>query len=141
MNPTTNNLDPKLKEVYEKVMGTSFDPDVQQQKESQKATVATQPILQTQPISQVPLASVFQPQTPPRVAEPPAFAPSNIQQATQPVNPTEVFKPLAAQNNQTATLNTSAVKKRGISPVILVLGGITFFVLYTVIWAKVFGLI
>ena len=141
MNPTTNNLDPKLKEVYEKVMGISFDPDAQQQMETQKTTVTTQPILQTQPISQVPLSSVFQPQTPPRAAEPPAFVPSSIQQTTQPVNPTEVFKPVAAQNNQTATFNVSEVKKRGISPVILVLGGITFFALYTVIWAKIFGLI
>lgn len=138
MNSTADNLDPKLKEVYEKVMGTSFNPNAQQ---PQEATVAAQPILQTQPVSQVPLASVFQPQTTPSVVEQTNSVSLNTPQITRPVNPTEIFKPVAHPNTQITPNDASEVKKRGISPVVLVLGGITFFVLYVVVWAKIFGLI
>lgn len=139
-----NDLDPKLREAYERVMGTTFAPNSQ----PQQATLTTPPtetVPQNQPLMQT--------------APAPEPAPPEIQsipvQPPAPTNP--ILPPLPSQNpfiqtpeppptvlaqagNFPAAMQQPAGKKRGIMPILFVIGGLIFFVAYAFIWTKVFGL-
>jgi len=127
MNPkTVNDLDPKLKETYERVMGTSL-----------AGNPATPPTMETQPIEQTASTSTH-PQS-----EPETPAPSSDENSTV----SQVFR--ADESNkstETATVNppsknATTIKTSGnkLLP-ILIVGAVTFFAIYAVIWAKVLGL-
>jgi len=121
MNPkTVNDLDPKLKETYERVMGTSLTPagsSIPTQSPPIKATVAASPI----PGPSVKPAPVM-------VASP---------QSTKPTPVPEIQIPSTGNLMKNAT---TTKKKKSSKVVLLIAGGIVFFVVYGVIWAKIFGL-
>lgn len=117
-NPT--DLDPKLKETYERVMGTVIpNPPAQTPSDGAQAP-------QSKPTSE-PIAPNLAAQTNPAPIE---SVPSETFQPT--------FVPPPAVSAQTQVFSTT--KKSKISPFILVLGAIAFFIIYLIIWVKVFGL-
>ena len=108
MNPNlAQNLDPKLKEAYDRVMGT----DVRSSPEPTPKIEVKTTQFPTQPITEAPFVS---PQT---------------------IKPSESFY------SQTVLKPAPAKSDRKISPVIFVAVGIAFFLLYTLIWLKVFSVI
>lgn len=136
MNPKgVNDLDPKLKETYERVMGTSLTP----QQPAGQANVlppepsSPQPVLKTETVqNETPTASAPLPE-PEMVASPQVFKAGDPFKDIDPP-PSEVIT-----NN--AVVNTPKVKgKNKLMPVLLVVGGLVFFAIYAVVWAKVFGL-
>lgn len=149
MDPNSSTpLDPKLQEAYNKVMGTQVPPIVP----ADTTPLATPP--QTTP--DIPVTSSI-PSTPPVMPSDPMSA------ATMPANslptPTEPLPtpatnsapametvsvgnaPTISYDNVTPAQGFSADKKKmKISPVILVIGGIVFLIVYSLVWIKVFNL-
>lgn len=119
MDKNANNLDPKLKEAYDRIMGTNFAPASKPSPVSQQAQGA--PLMKTEPVVQ---------KTP---VQPPAQEPpSPAQFSPTPEPPVSVFTqngPISAQK-----------KKLNLLPIFFVLGGIIFLGVYAVVWAKIFGL-
>lgn len=104
-------LDPKLKEVYERVMGTS---------------VSSSPKV-VSPSSPLPVAPV----------------PVQIQQHSAPIAQPESPKPQMPQVPTAPQTQTQAVsvKPHGhISPMVWILGGFTFVIIYALAWIKIFNL-
>ncbi|HUD04711.1 MAG TPA: hypothetical protein VMR59_01870 [Patescibacteria group bacterium] len=125
MNPkTVNDLDPKLKETYERVMGTSFEGNT---------VTPPAPTMETQPISQPELQP--QPETP---------APSLSDENS---TVSQVFRADSSnKSTETATVNPPSKNKTAVGkganrllPIIIV-GVVVFFAAYAVIWAKLLGL-
>lgn len=107
-------LDPKLKEVYERVMGTSVSSN-------SKAS----PVLPQQPA------------TPP--------TPVQMQQHATPIPQPESPKPQMPQTPITpqpqSPTQAVLVKPHGhISPMVWILGGFTFVIIYALAWVKIFNL-
>lgn len=146
MNPkTVNDLDPKLKETYERIMGTSFPAASTQttnQPQNQTPVVNTPPA--PDPVAQQPV------QTDPPPMMQPTPVTSDPMQASQIFRAGDPFQaPSAPPADLIAKANMSAgvvapepqqKKKSKAMPILLGLGGIIFFIAYGVIWAKVFGL-
>lgn len=136
MNPKNlNDLDPKLREAYEKVMGTNFSPQAaqpSQQPEPQPA--ANSPVMQTAPADEPTPAIQTIPTQPPAPVNP---APSPL-----PTQNPFVQTPEPPPNVIAGAGNMPAAKGKGHSfmTIIFLLGGSIFFAAYAVIWAKVFGL-
>lgn len=145
MDPKTANLDPKLKEAYERIMGTTVPPP------AQKINTKTPSNLQEKPIESAPL------QTPklqvhevsPEPLNVPTVEPPELPPQAQPETPSNemVQSPVfnVTQDNFSQPLVPPAAsappKKNGkFIKIFLLLGGLIFFVLYGVIWAKVFKL-
>ena len=106
MNPKSiNDLDPKLKETYERIMGTNFTPTPPQTPTT--APTQNQPIMQTQPLDN-------------------AFSKT-------PEPPVSLF-------TQNGPVSAPQKKKLNVLPIFFVFGGIIFFVVYIIVWGKVFGL-
>jgi hypothetical protein len=128
MNPKSiNDLDPKLKETYERVMGTSFGTEPK-----------PAPTMETQPVEQTPPQASVTPQP-----QAPASLPSE--------NSTVVSQVFRADNTdkstETATVNAlskkeTAAKKNGNKTLMIIVGvgAVVFFAVYAVIWAKLLGL-
>lgn len=178
MNPKpTANLDPKLREAYERIMGTT----VPQPQTGQPTTSSEQPINLTppqtpqepnvpppptvQPMMNVQKPHPLQPEAPklqveevvqepikistPDIPPPPVLEPLSgemVQSPESPIfnskkNPYIEQSPGSASNMvKNVQENINPKKKGGFMPVLLSLGGFMFFILYGVIWAKVFGL-
>jgi len=137
MNPKgPADLDPKLKETYERVMGTSFTPTVPPSTQTRpvQTTVVQNPQepVTTQPVMPIP--------------QPIDMAASASEMVPSPQMPKigDAFKetesPPANVLVNGPTTTTTTKKKRSLIPVLLLVGGLIFFVAYAVIWAKVFGL-
>lgn len=136
MNPkSVNDLDPKLKETYERVMGTSL---------GQKPTTAPAPTMETQPV----IEPQPQPTTDEQKPEPQLQVETPTISTNEDTTVSQVFR--ADSKNEpaeTATVNPpspkseAAAKKSGnkLLPIVIV-GGVMFLAIYAVIWAKVFGL-
>ncbi len=133
MNPkTVNDLDPKLKETYERVMGTTLGA---------KPTPA--PTMQTQPVETTPLSSSAAEQMIPDSTRPEIPEPSRIENSTV----SQVFRADASNKNvETATVNPPSknavltkINGKKILP-FAIIGGIVFLVIYALIWAKLLGL-
>ena len=103
-------LDPKLKEVYERVMGTSIS-----------SSPKTSPVLPQQPV------------TP---------APAQMQQHAAPIPQSESPKPQMQTSPAPQSLTQAvSVKPHGhISPVVWILGGVAFIIIYALAWIKIFNL-
>jgi hypothetical protein len=131
MNPKgPADLDPKLKETYERVMGTSFTP-------------AT-PLAQTRPVQTTVVQDPQSPVTtqPPQPINAATSAPEMVSSPQMP-KMGESFKgseesPANVLINGSTAIKTP--KKSSLTPVLFIIGGLIFFVAYAVIWAKVFGL-
>ncbi|MEK7450355.1 MAG: hypothetical protein AAB662_00240 [Patescibacteria group bacterium] len=103
-------LDPKLKEVYERVMGTSVAS-------SPKAS----PVPPQQPVAPTPVA-IPQPENPP---------PTGGRQMPQaPITP----------QPQSPTQAVSVKPHGHISSMVWILGGFTFVIIYALAWVKIFNL-
>jgi hypothetical protein len=133
MNPKApGNLDPKLKETYERVMGTSFGSatPAPAQKRTVQTTVVQEPqaSITPQPVATVPPPiDVANPL--PEMVSSPQTPKGDPFKETVPPPTTVIMKGNATQK-----------KKNILLPVFLVIGGLIFFVAYAVFWAKVFGL-
>lgn len=107
----TSQLDPKLKEAYDRVMGTVI------------------------PQHQAPPSAPPPPSTPqPQIVEQQAY--QQPVQAYQAAVATPL--PTSAPISTEAPVKTHKSSKMTVP--ILVLGGVVFFIVYTVVWAKIFGL-
>lgn len=140
-----NQLDPKLQEAYNRVMGTNVPPPA-------PGSPAPQP--PANPVTQVPTEPkppVAPPQPAPVVPQVPNKPPPVPKQDNfaQTVPVAQVFTPTPSGAPQAAVsgfvaggaeVAAPAVKKSGISPAILVLAAIVFFIVYTLVWIKVFNL-
>jgi len=134
MNPkSVNDLDPKLREAYERVMGSNFTP-----KTNQAQNPTTTP--STPPQSQ-PIATESTPTTP--------ATPTNQQENTPIMQTTQVFTqnpqplepaPVSQPETQEKKVPTAQQKKLNMLPLLFAVGAILFFGTYVIIWAKVFGL-
>lgn len=116
MNPTAQNLDPKLKETYDRIMGTQVNPK------------SIQPTPQPQ-------------QTAPNIFAQASAAPSAPSQpAPEPasVTPNDASAPQMVNINATIPQAKAVTAKKGISPIMFIAIGVGFFLLYTVVWLKVF---
>lgn len=107
----STELDPKLKEAYERVMGTSFTPAASQ--------TATMPPMPAQPRP----TPIPQPTAAPTVAAA--------------VKPVAAIRPGGVAN--TFVVKKGGAKS-GISPILLILAGIIFFAVYTIFWVKFFNI-
>jgi hypothetical protein len=133
MNPKAPaNLDPKLKETYERVMGTSF-------------TLGASPSTQTRPVQ----TTVIQEPQPPVTAQQamPVQQPIDVanpdpEMVSSPQMPKigDPFKEAVPPPANVMMKGNTLKKNNFLMPVLLVVGGLVFFVAYAVIWAKVFGL-
>ena len=113
MDKTVPQLDPKLKEAYDRVMGTVVTPT------SPAQTQAAPPPAHSEPV---------QPVSPPSAQPTPEHLPEHPATAT-----TMVPSP-------TAEKAAVVKKKRKVSPLIIGLGVIVFLAIYAVVWIKYFGL-
>lgn len=112
MDKQISGLDPKLKEIYERVMNTSISS-------AQLTQAATTPPPTQQPAPQ------------PVVTQQPAAA----QAQTIPQAPESAF--ISSLSN-VATTDTQT--SNGISPILIALFAIAFIAVYTLIWVKLFHL-
>jgi len=134
MNPKSiNDLDPKLKETYERVMGTSFSPA----DPAPTPTPVQERPIQTTVTEQPPLGNAFEP-VPPMPQQPPIGPAPEMLPPLQGPNP---FQEVQAPPAMVLVNGATVTKKKNIlKPVLLIVGGVVFFIAYGVIWAKVFGL-
>lgn len=129
MNPKgINDLDPKLKETYERVMGTSLP-------------AAQAPKMETQPVSSTlttegKASENATDETPASPAEnstvSQVFRADSAFKETEPPPPDLLVK--------TADTVKVTNKNKSKLPILIALGVIIFFLAYAVIWAKVLGL-
>lgn len=110
-------LDPKLKEVYERVMGTSVSSALKASPPAVTKPAVSEPVQMQQHTASIP-----QPESPP-----PAGGPQMPQ------------VPIAPQSQPQA--QAISVKPHGhISPFVWILGGLTFVIIYALAWVKIFNL-
>ncbi|HZE87028.1 MAG TPA: hypothetical protein VE090_02360 [Methylomirabilota bacterium] len=137
MDPNSlNNLDPKLRETYERVMGTTTPP----------ASAATVP-------DQTPQANPQQTTTPtPNTTSSPS-APPNMVPDNAPVSPMNAYTsdnlrfqasiqaPLAGGTLATPETHTQAAQSNSsLLRILYIIGAIVFFIVYTIFWIKIFKL-
>lgn len=144
MNPkSVNDLDPKLKEAYERIMGTAVNPTGQNPLGSTSTTEkpAEQPVNEPQ-TPNIPLM-----QTQPVVNQNTRPLPTqNTQIETQSQHQThnpfmQTPEPPVSALTQNGTLQATPQKKKiNLLPIFLIIGGLIFFVVYIFVWARVFGL-
>lgn len=121
MNPVAaQGLDPKLKEAYDRVMG---------------AEIAPQP---SSPVSTQPAATVHEP-----IVAPSAPPQTQSQTPAEAVPAAEPQQHVFIATSPSGSTQTAVVKKPGkkISPIIFIAAGVVFFLGYTAVWLKVFGII
>lgn len=161
------NLDPKLRETYERVMGTTLKPSTTDKPKAASPTPApsaadlhapapmvppTSP--SSEPGSMPPLHSAGNAVSAASIAKmeiPQPTHESNSDKASPPIHPhpdmhntgTGTVR-LDATNDAAANHPEGAKdmqKKKGkISPVIFIVGGVVFFLVYALFWAKVLNL-
>lgn len=123
MNPNlAQNLDPKLKETYDRIMGTELSKTA-----SSPASVSGQArenLSSSPQPTHVPIEQVVVPQTPSKT--PPA--------------PDETKVEMVSINASSATPAAKPSSLRKISPIIFVVAGVGFFIAYTVVWLKIFNI-
>lgn len=127
MNPKgVNDLDPKLRETYERIMGTAPGSSSGNPANNEP----THPVLEThtEPQIQSPAQGFINP-TP--IPQPQIIKPNDPFMPTVPP-PAEVITKNAVVNSEK--------KKNGLMPILFVLFAVIFFVAYAVFWAKIFGL-
>ena len=150
MDPKTANLDPKLKEAYERIMGTAVPAPLQKANQQTQNNPAAKPIestpfqapkLQVQEVAPEPL-NMPMTEPPPLLSTQPEVPLNEMVQSPQSPALNTAKKPFSEPLPPPADIlnNDSPKKKSKIMPIFLTLGGLIFFVLYGVIWAKVFSL-
>lgn len=147
MNPNNpNNLDPKLRQAYESIMSGTSQTPTQQPTPQQPA----------QPPQNEPMQQPAQPPQPPVEQPAPKMQTEVISEQPTPMNftpppPEEdvLQSPLYKGTGNLVNPNPSAQdaqeainpKKKGkYLPIFISLGIIVFFIIYALVWSKVFGL-
>jgi len=135
MNPKgVNDLDPKLRETYERIMGTT--PAVSSGNKTSAPAAGNEPphpILETHPEATVPSAAQS-------FINPIASAMPN----PQIIRPNDAFKETVPPPPEIIAKNAvvnSENKKSSLLPIVFVLIMIVFFIAYAVFWFKIFGLL
>ena len=143
MNPkSVNDLDPKLREAYERVMGSNFTPKSSAQAQNTPIEPG-QPQQNPQPVAPNPSPEPNSPlmqttqvftQNPQPLEPAPVQTEPEKQDAPKSPDPTSIFTESPS--------STPAAKKKKLNmlPILFAVGAIVFFGAYIVIWAKVFGL-
>jgi hypothetical protein len=136
MNPKgVNDLDPKLRETYERIMGTT--PGVVSGNKTPESIASNQtphPILETHPEAAAPSAAQsFINPTPSAILEPQIIKPNDPFKETIPPPPEIIMK--------NAVVGDPGKKKTSLMPFIFVLIVVIFFIVYAVFWAKIFNLL
>lgn len=146
MDPKTlASLDPKLRETYERVMGTSpvagatpsqpTDATAAAPPAPPAPTPPDNPAVTTDAAAQAPAGQLFSPSAPgapPIPSAGPAYTPENLG-LTQPM---PAAQPLPSPNMaMTGSQSTSSLLR-----ILYIIGGIIFFVAYTYFWIKIFKL-
>lgn len=134
MDPKQNaQLDPKLKEAYDRVMGTATPTTTPPPVDS----MATGPASAPSPVSATPVVSpTVSPATPTTAPTPePALpvAPVVMPHSTETVR-IGGNTPIEVQHTTTGTTHNET--KKGISPIIIILGAIVFLLVYSLFWIK-----
>lgn len=131
-----SQLDPKLREAYERVMGTAIPKSQSQPEPKPIPSPIGEPALEPQPVPEPqPAINPQQPQ----------FIPTS-----EPVIPIQPEVPAPVATTATATPNFTAPapqtqtivlkKKRGMMmPVLFGITGLIFIVIYTLFWTKIFN--
>ncbi len=133
MDPNTTNLDPKLKEMYNRVMSTPVPP----------VSPAGGPPPASSTPDPIPTPMPSMPPAPEAPVPPPAQTTPAPVMETPPTTEmhSAIPMPVAPKPISAAIVGGAGKKKGGgIFPVILVLGGIIFLAVYTVFWIKFFNL-
>ena len=149
MNPkSVNDLDPKLREAYERVMGSNFTPKTNQAQnptttpstppQSQPIATESTPTTPATPTNQqenTPIMQTTQVFTQnPQPLEPAPVSQPETQEKKEKVDPTSLF------TSSPSSVPTAQQKKLNMLPLLFAVGAILFFGTYVIIWAKVFGL-
>ena len=145
MNPKgANDLDPKLRQAYERIMGNSTAKPAAEPPLTVSPPQGQAPPQNTanQNPPQPPQAPVMQTQT---VDTKPSASETLSQFQAPPQNNNSAFgtfsEPPANTFAQTDSPSTSPPKKKvGIPTPVVVLGAIVFLAVYSLVWAKIFGL-
>jgi hypothetical protein len=118
-----SQLDPKLREAYQRVMGTTIpEPAAPNQAPAPAPLQPTPPVAQPQPV------------TNPQAAPEPAIP----QQPTS--NFVQMNSTVAAIPADQAQSGTVLKKKSGLMPVLFIIAGLIFVGIYTLFWVKIFNL-
>lgn len=142
MNPkSVKDLDPKLKEAYERIMGSNFTPKSAQTQPTNPTNNQPQPEQKPLESSQAPAPA----QNTPIMQTTQVF--TQNPQPVEPTPPSNEKKETKAQSDPTSlftsspsTTSTTQKKSLNILPLLFAIGAIIFFGAYIVIWGKVFGL-
>jgi cell envelope opacity-associated protein A len=134
MNPKSiNDLDPKLKETYERVMGTSLG--------ATPATASPTPVMTTQEAATEPEPAAE------KSSEPQLQVETPMASTNEGTTVSQVFRSDQSKTNDVATVSSPSFKKvvstkKGVNKLlpIIIVGVVAFFIIYGVIWAKVLGL-
>jgi len=119
MDKNVSQLDPKLKEAYDRVMGTVVTPPVKATPTAMSATSPSVPPLSSTPLSPTPTMSVNPLPTTSTTA-------INHQAVSVPISNTKI---------------TTLKKKSGaFKALIFMFAGIVFFIIYALVWIKMFNL-
>ena len=127
-----NQLDPKLKETYERIMGTKTTPSSPLKPVQPQAIQPPSPSPKTPSIFPASAFQVAQPQQPPT---PKLFQPSlaNQTQATTTIQ-SDVQTPKPQPILQPALLRKKSNKMTNL---LIVIGGIIFILVYALVWIKI----
>jgi hypothetical protein len=128
-----NNLDPKLKETYDRVMGTQTAPPTTAGAPAtppQPSSAPVNPVVNTSPTT----TSVVSPDMP-QIPETPAYTQDNLNFQAAIQTPV-VGAPLAAQPEAIIQQH----KPSSLLKILYIIGAIVFFVAYTFLWIKIFNL-
>lgn len=137
MNPKDiNNLDPKLKETYDRVMGTSLG--------TSPTTTPAPTAMEVQPIT----PPQEKAQTVPQPAEQSSLGSAQQETSTPDTNVSQVFRAdSSSKPSETTNVSSPSFKKAPIAKVggnkllpIVIVVAIVFFAVYAVVWAKLLGL-
>lgn len=122
----TSQLDPKFQEAYNKVMGTTITPSADTTPQSQAVTP---------PSPQGPVTSPTLQPTSVMPSDPPLpVAPVVMPHSTETIR---IGGTIPVEPTQPSLSGVAAVSpKKGISPVILILGAIVFLTVYSLFWIK-----
>ena len=137
-----NQLDPKLKAIYENVMGGSAIPNPTIQ--TPTSPISQSPVVSTNTVPIPPVQPVQPIQSPispinPTIPKPPIVAAAPV----TPVQPTQsIPSPRQTQPQPTASIQTSVPtqKKKMSKTILLIPLGIIFLVAYAIFWIKFFGI-
>lgn len=123
-----SQLDPKLRDAYQRVMGTSVPPPQAPPPSPPPPTPTPTPAPVQDSVSTV--------QEPSPIPTPEPTIP-------QPTEPTAAATNFDQMKSEVATnqpqAQTAVVKKKSAMPILMVIGAICFIVIYTLVWTKIFN--